>query len=545
MILFSFCQGEQACPADQPYCHVVQYMAESLILHLEKMGYDHYIALACSAELCGRLHASWPAGAPPPSCAFSSEPSRSAPLAGLDTDWQRYLALSHVAERGYDALLIETDFAFHHDIYPLLRAPPLDAFQIVALKAGHHADSGAIYVRGSKCHQDGAALWVLRDVRTHTCTHTPAQRARPGLHLRSANGRRFNHQPPPPPQVHRRKRVAYEAMEADDKKRDPLGIAGHDQQILTAALRIASSPGGSEHDWRDLHRHVADTEEHRSSPLWGALPPQDDGSLGGPLSEFAWDESEERYGMPDPSCPSADPQECARWARFVDELRFVDAQLASKEICVPRDSHRYREGVPCERVAAGFPWVWQHGNILRFGWRNASAASHLLGMNIGWGDKGTSSGGLSGRLAWLVANGYADERVIPSPPEGKVLVMVRNASSFPHSLHHDACRIPVKVPPSSSRTRSPTSPPLTGPERAPVEGAGHLPRAVARQVPPQDALRGRPAARARARLHPLQLREQVGAAQQREPQRHPRPQGARDARRCAKKRRGAMMDTRV
>lgn len=140
-------------------------MAESLALHFEKIGYDHYIALACTKDLCDRMHKSWPATAPPLSCAFSSEPFRSSPDNGLDTEWQRYQVLALIGERGYDAMLVESDFIVHHDIYPLLRAPPLDTAQIVALKAGHHADSAAIYLRGSKAQKDGAALWVVREAR--------------------------------------------------------------------------------------------------------------------------------------------------------------------------------------------------------------------------------------------------------------------------------------------------------------------------------------------------------------------------------------------
>lgn len=102
--------------------------------------------------------------------------------------------------------------------------------------------------------------------------------------------------------------------------------------IVTAALRIASADG-SENDWRDLYKHVADTEEHRSSPLWASLPPQADDQLGGPPTDFAWDETEERFSMPDASCPSADAAECTRWERFIDEMRFVNAPLSHKARC--------------------------------------------------------------------------------------------------------------------------------------------------------------------------------------------------------------------
>lgn len=197
-------------------------MAESLALHLDKTGYDHYIALGCSKAHCEVMHATWPAPEQPLSCAFSSEPFKSHPEAGLDSEWQRYLVTTMIgapachsplslpcshscnqppphpatstpqspalppaltpprpplrtfltpvsapdaAERGYDVMLIETDFVFHHDIYPLLLSAPLVNFQIVSLKTGHHADAGAIYIRGSKAHKNGAALWVLREVR--------------------------------------------------------------------------------------------------------------------------------------------------------------------------------------------------------------------------------------------------------------------------------------------------------------------------------------------------------------------------------------------
>lgn len=227
------------------------------------------------------------------------------------------------------------------------------------------------------------------------------------------------------------------------------------QAILTAALRIASTEGGSENDWRDLYRHVAETEEHRTSPLWASLPPQDDSALGGPLVDFSWDQTEERFSMPDPGCPSAVPAECERWERFKSEMSFVDEQLSYKKICVPKDSATHSAAAPCERVVAGFPWVWQHGNLLRFGWHNASAATHLVGMNYGWGDKGTSSGGLSGRVAWLVANGYTDERVIPSPPEDGVLVMVRARADieplFFYLFH--ACVLPMRLCGVTHRTR--------------------------------------------------------------------------------------------
>lgn len=147
-------------------------MAEGLALHLDSVGYDHYVALACTRALCERMHASWPASAPQLSCAFSSEPFASHPGAGLDTEWQRYHVLSLVAEQGYDAMLIEPDFAVHHDIYQHLQAAPLKNYHLVALKTGHHADSGAMFVRGSAAHKDGAALWVLREARqTHLGRH--------------------------------------------------------------------------------------------------------------------------------------------------------------------------------------------------------------------------------------------------------------------------------------------------------------------------------------------------------------------------------------
>lgn len=132
--------------------------------------------------------------------------------------------------------------------------------------------------------------------------------------------------------------------------------------------------------------------------------------------------------------------------------------LHLQTICVPKDSARYDASVPCEKVAAGFPWVWQHGNTLRFGWRNASAASHLLGMNIGWGEKGTSSGGLSGRVAWLVANGYTDSRIIPSAPADRLYVMARaEASAAQPPLTSLAC--PAPHPKGLASGRRPSRPP--------------------------------------------------------------------------------------
>jgi hypothetical protein len=43
----------------------------------------------------------------------------------------------------------------------------------VSLKTGHHADAGAIFVRGSRAHKNGAALWVLREVSLRSFARPP------------------------------------------------------------------------------------------------------------------------------------------------------------------------------------------------------------------------------------------------------------------------------------------------------------------------------------------------------------------------------------
>lgn len=52
---------------------------------------------------------------------------------------------------------------------------------------------------------------------------------------------------------------------------------------------------------------------------------------------------------------------------------------------MPRDSEWADESVPCEKFAAGPPWMWATGKVGSYGWRNAIAVQHLIYQRRMWG----------------------------------------------------------------------------------------------------------------------------------------------------------------
>jgi hypothetical protein len=73
----------------------------------------------------------------------------------------------------------------------------------------------------------------------------------------------------------------------------------------------------------------------------------------------------------------------------------------------------YDPEVPCEQIVAGPHWLWGHGELLSYGWFQASAATHLLGVEKNWAP--FLAGSHAGRMALLVASGMFDPRLMPMP----------------------------------------------------------------------------------------------------------------------------------
>ena len=345
-------------------------LAQNLVLHLATTqggAYDHYIAITSTAATCRLLHERWPLGAvTTPSCAFSTAPynvTRDYSAAGLCIG--RYDVLSRVAERGYDTLLIDADVLFNGDLYALLDAPPLASYTAVVLRESP-VNSGTVFVRGTKAHRAGGVLWVMREVTRRTVLLARA---------RDAGG---------------------------------AGQPGfvYDQGILGFALRVAQH-NLSEWDWSAHYKHVSDSS--RQHPFWQDHP-QPAASPG-----FQWMHTTATYSMPNASCPVHDAAACARYAAFLREQRLVNTPVSYTPVCTPPDSPYYDATVPCESLAAGPGWLWAHGLFASHGWREASAAVHLLAIEKTWHP--TMLGSHAGRFAVTVAQGLFDPRLMPMPAE--------------------------------------------------------------------------------------------------------------------------------
>ena len=369
IILFGvYVKPSKVMPASEDDLSTMWFlMAQNLILHLATTqggAYDHYIAITPNASMCQLLHERWPLGnVTTPSCAFSTAPynvTRDYSAGGLCVG--RYDVLSRVAERGYDTLLIDVDFLFNGDVYALLDAPPLASYMAVVMREAP-VNSGTVFVRGTKAHRAGGVLWVMREVTRRTALLSQARDAAPG---------------------------------------DP-GFY-YDQGLLGFAMRVAQH-NLSEWDWGMHFNSInGNAKEH---PFWKVHPQPT------AVPEFQWLPSPGNFSMPNASCPVHDAAACVRYAAFLREHHMTETSIFYTPACTPSDSPYYDPAVPCESIAAGPPWLWAHGVFASHGWREASAAVHLLSIEKTWHP--TFLGSHAGRFAVAVAQGLYDPRLMPMP----------------------------------------------------------------------------------------------------------------------------------
>lgn len=331
------------------------FMQLNLVTSLHAMGYEHFIALTDSPDNCGFAidH-----------CAYSSEPFNHVHRHDIFTLWsERYYVLARIAERGFNVLLIDVDFVFHKDIYPILNQPPLnEAAAVVMLESP--LNGGVTYVRGSVIHKHGGVLWMYREVERRSTL------------------------------------IVEHALHSESQ--EDAGTA-MDQSILADAIRVASQ-NLSEWNWRQQY----DGSPHKSNSFW-LLHPQD-----APATSFAWRTSTELHSIPNSTCPvSNDPKACARWDKYLQTRKFLDTPLLFTDVTTPMDSAYYNSSVGPERIIAGPAWLWGHGELLTHGWPEASGGTHLLGAEQNWANR--DAGTHIGRMAVLLSNYMFDVMLLPSP----------------------------------------------------------------------------------------------------------------------------------
>lgn len=335
----------------------------SWILHLADRKLDCYIMLAPSAQLCAELHANFPVVSHTPSCAFSSTPVELKPE--IDGFIYRYAVLARLAAAGVDVLLTDADWRIHGDVFGLLDSPPLQAYHAVFTKEAP-LNGGGTFIRGSKAHPAGGAVWAAAEVA-------------------------------------RRKEEMVHAKALDPQGREPANI--FDQHALGTAVMIASN-SLLQSDMRPLFANT----KAKDHPYWTAHK-----QLPGVTPEIAWQTTVEAYSLPNATCPVDDSAACMRWATFLERYKMVNEPVVWAPLCTPSDAGQYSPSVPCEKGALAPPWLWALGGLYSEGWSalGASAATHFLGVEHGWTP--TVSGSHAGRVSAMVADGLFDPRIIPMP----------------------------------------------------------------------------------------------------------------------------------
>lgn len=335
----------------------------SWVLHLAERELDCYILLAPSALLCAELHVSFPVAGHTPSCAFSSTPVELKPE--NDGFIYRYAVLARLAAAGVDVLMTDADWRIHGDVFGLLDSPPLQPYHAVYSKESP-LNGGGTFVRGTKAHPAGGAVWAAAEVA-------------------------------------RRKVEMVHAKALDPQGREPANV--FDQNALGTAVMIASN-GLLQNEMRPLFANTR-AKDH---PYWTAHPQPP-----GVTPEIAWRNTEEMYSLPNATCPVADAAACARWAVFLTRYKLMDQPVVWAPLCTPSDAEHYSAAVPCEKGALAPPWLWALGQLYSEGWSafGVSSATHFLGVEHGWTP--TISGSHAGRVSAMVADGLFDPRIVPMP----------------------------------------------------------------------------------------------------------------------------------
>ena len=365
-VLFFCYQGT----GDGDLAYFWHLLAQNFVVHLRKQGFgDNYFALTDEREQCQSFVDEWPlVDEPPPYCAYSSYPRSIIHNFDILTLWStRYWVLARLAEQGVDAFMVDSDFVFTqpvHSLFALLDTPPLAVYTAVGMREAP-LNGGAMFIRGTKAHRAGGALWLMREI----------------------NRRHVD--------------IVKYAHENDL----PSASSWMDQDILGDALRNVQH-NLSRNDWFNQYLRGDVNNSFWKQPHMR----QPESSPG-----FGWEFTQGTLSLPNSTCPTTDPDACRRWDTFLAQKQFLHQSVAFTRACTPFDAPEYDPTVPCERLAAAPNYVWTHGEVLWAGWPEATAAVHLLGVEHRWTPYW--SGSHAGRFDQVLASDVFDLRLLPRPDE--------------------------------------------------------------------------------------------------------------------------------
>ena len=309
------------------------HFAVNMAAQLSAVGYHHYVALAAFATDCARLHARWralfpgePATHPLPACAVAELPAHGS-SEQLDHHgfWAgRYAFITALVERRVNAMLLDSDITFHHDMYADLDEPCLANGTLLFLAEPGGPNAGFVYARGA--HPDGAAHWVLAQIERRF-TLFAAQRAATG----ASPG------------------VTWE------------------QDILKDAVRVASSASGSHWDMS--------ANGDQAHPFWEEHPQ-------GNYSRVNVSTTMVPLNASDLACPAASRFNDKGTGELSRKFKLHGRPESMQRLYKPADAPGLPDAeLPAEHLLYVPGYFMQYGSVVNAGWNAAnmpSTVTHLL-----------------------------------------------------------------------------------------------------------------------------------------------------------------------